>query len=133
MWVFAIHYSQAAKHRPTAFHGDGLKCQECKSKPAVYECDDCRNLTPMELKYRFTPPISDKCRLCADCNNSLVADLIKFRPSPSKLSSRTTADLHQPPFRAIAAVCRRPLGRRTDPNGRKLTIVSDFTLIMTKV
>ena len=52
-----------------------------------------------------------------------VPILIKIRPNPSKLSSRTTADLHQPPFRATAAVCRRPLGRRTDPNGRKLTIL----------
>ena len=26
-----------------------------------------------------------------------------FRPNPSKLSSRATADLHQPPFRATAA------------------------------
>ena len=48
--------------------------------------------------------------------------LIKFRPNPLRLSSRTTADLHQPPFRATAAVCRRPLGRRTDLNGRKLTL-----------
>ena len=32
----------------------------------------------------------------------------KFRRHPVKLSSRTTADLHQPqPFRATAAVCRR--------------------------
>ena len=51
---------------------------------------------------------------------------IKFRPNPSKLSSRTTADLHQPPFRATAAVCRRPLGRRTDLNGRTLTILEHF-------
>ena len=53
--------------------------------------------------------------------------LITFRPNPSTLSSRTTADLHQPqPVRATAAVCRRPLGHRTDPNGRNLTILSDF-------
>lgn len=39
------------------------------------------------------------------------------------LSSRTVAGLHWPyPFRATAAVCRRPLGRRADPNGRKLTL-----------
>ena len=48
-----------------------------------------------------------------------VFDLLNFPVNPSRLSSRTTADLHQPPFRATAAVCRRPL---TDPNGRKLTI-----------
>lgn len=51
---------------------------------------------------------------------------IKIRPNPSKLSSRATADLHQPPIRATAAVCRRPLGRGTDPNGKNLTILSDF-------
>jgi hypothetical protein len=28
-----------------------------------------------------------------------------FPLTPSKRSSRTTADLHQPPFRATAAVC----------------------------
>ena len=37
-----------------------------------------------------------------------VFDLIHFRPNPSKVSSWTTADLHQPhPIRATAAVCRR--------------------------
>ena len=51
-----------------------------------------------------------------------VIDLIKFPLKSSRLSSRTTADLHQPPFRATAAVCRRLLGRRTDLNGRKLTL-----------
>ena len=58
---------------------------------------------------------------------ALLPICTKFRPNPSKLSSRTTADLHQPPFRATAAVCRRPLGRRTDPNGRKLTILERFS------
>ena len=47
------------------------------------------------------------------------SDLIQFRPNPPKLSSRAAADLHQPPIRATAAVCRRPLGRRTDPNAAK--------------
>ena len=45
--------------------------------------------------------------------------LTKFRPNPPKLSSRTTADLHQPPFRATAAVCRRLLGRGTEPTWPK--------------
>ena len=51
-----------------------------------------------------------------------VAIFIIFRPNLARLSSRTTADLHQPPFRAATAGYRRPLGRRTDPNGRELII-----------
>ena len=44
-----------------------------------------------------------------------MADFIYFPLNQSKLSSRT------------AAVCRRPLGRRTDPNGRNLTIFEWFS------
>ena len=46
----------------------------------------------------------------------------KIWSNPSRLSSRTTANLHQPPFRATAAVCRRwaPLTAETWP------IWSDF-------
>ena len=55
-----------------------------------------------------------------------MLDLIKFPLKSSRLSSRTTADLHQPPIRATAAVYRRPLGRRTDPNGRNLTNLECF-------
>jgi len=55
-----------------------------------------------------------------------VAIFINFHPNLARLSSRATADVHQPPFRATAAVCRRPLGRRADPNGRKLTILERF-------
>ena len=49
----------------------------------------------------------------------------KFRPPRPKLSSRTTADLDQPPFRTTAAVCRcaAPLGRGTGPTGRNLTVL----------
>ena len=36
---------------------------------------------------------------------------------PDRVSSRATADLHQPPVRATAAVCRRPLGHGTDSSG----------------
>ena len=54
--------------------------------------------------------------------------LIIFRPNPSKLSSRTTADLHQIPFRATAAVCCRPLRKGRVHSGRKLSIQSDFPL-----
>ena len=50
----------------------------------------------------------------------------KFRPNPPRWSSRTTADLHQPPFRATFAVWPRPLGRQTDPNCRKLTLFGCF-------
>ena len=40
---------------------------------------------------------------------------------------RTTAELHQPqPFEATAAGCHRPLGRRTDPNGHNLTVLSEI-------
>ena len=49
-----------------------------------------------------------------------------LRPNPPRLSSRTTADLRQPPIRATAAVCRRPLGRGTDPNGQTMTILSEM-------
>ena len=42
--------------------------------------------------------------------DSILID-ISFRPNPSRLSSRATADLHQPPFQGTAAVCRRPLER----------------------
>ena len=48
--------------------------------------------------------------------------LVRLCLNLPRFSSLATADLHQPPFRPAAAVCRRPLGRRTDPNRRTLTI-----------
>ena len=51
--------------------------------------------------------------------------MIKFGPTPSYLSSRTTADLYQPEhFQAAAAVLRRPVAHRIKLNGLKLTIAS---------
>ena len=54
----------------------------------------------------------------------------ELRPDPSRNELADDGrDLHQPPFGATAgaaAVCRRPLGRRADPNGRAVTILSDF-------
>ena len=47
-----------------------------------------------------------------------------FGPNFSELSSRTTADLLSPPFRATAVVCRRPLSRGASQNGPTLTILS---------
>ena len=53
---------------------------------------------------------------------------------PSKVSSRTTADLHQPqPFRAAAAVCRRPLGRRGGAERPKTDHFGICTLVMTSI
>ena len=43
-----------------------------------------------------------------EANTYLQPFFIKTRPNPSRLSSRTTADLHQPPIRAAGTVLPSP-------------------------
>ena len=108
------YYNERERHIDTQA---GLRAAAQESQRArVAEAATARVRTQLQVQKESNLTLRQELAVCKQ--KYVKPFFITSRPNLSTLSSWTTADLHQPPFRATAAVCCRPLGRRTDPNGR---------------